>query len=125
MWDLYNMRTFALSLRVDLQSLQIFEYTEFGRVFHSRGCKTIMDWLRVYNEADVIPFIEAVNKTRQQYYHNKIDMLEDAVSILGISITFVLNKALKMKKPGDLELCAPGQPCMQALMWLYTSWNRL
>ena len=33
------------------------------------------------------------------------------VSILGISMTYVLNKALKMKKPEDPELYAPGQPC--------------
>ena len=47
------------------------EYNEFIREFHSRGCVTMMDWLRVYNEADVIPFIEAVDKTRKQYYPMK------------------------------------------------------
>ena len=72
---------------------------------------TMIDWLRVYNEADVIPFIEAVNKTRNQYYPNEIDMLKDAISIPGISMTYVLNKALKMKSPGDPDLYAPGQPC--------------
>ena len=87
------------------------EYNEFVREFHSRGCVTMMDWLRVYNEADVIPFIEAVNKTRKQYYPNEIDMFKDAVSIPGISMTYVLNKALKMKKPGDPDLNAPEKPC--------------
>ena len=38
-------------------------------------------------------------------------MLKDAVSIPGISMIYVLNKALKMKKPGDPDLYAPGQPC--------------
>ena len=38
-------------------------------------------------------------------------MLKDAVSIPGISMTYVLNKALKMKKPGGPDLYAPGQPC--------------
>ena len=38
-------------------------------------------------------------------------MLKDVVNIPGISMTFVLNKALKMKKPGDPDLYAPGQPC--------------
>ena len=87
------------------------EYNEFVREFHSRGCITMMDWLRVYNEADVIPFDEAVDKTHKQYYPDEIDMLKDAVSIPGISMTYVLNKALKMKKPGDPDLYAPGQPC--------------
>ena len=38
-------------------------------------------------------------------------MVKDAVSIQGMSMTYVLNKALKMKKPGDPELCASGKPC--------------
>ena len=70
-----------------------------------------LDWLRVYNEADVIPFIKAVDKTRKQYYPNEIETLKDTVSIPGISMTYMLNKALKMKKPGDPDLYAPGQPC--------------
>ena len=37
-------------------------------------------------------------------------MLKDAVSIPGTSLTYVLNKALKMK-PGDPDLYAPGQLC--------------
>ena len=42
------------------------EYTDFVREFHSRGCVTMMDWLRVYDEADKIPFIKVVDKTRNQ-----------------------------------------------------------
>ena len=71
----------------------------------------MMDWLRVYNVADVIPFIEAVNKTHKRYYPDEINMLKDAVSIPGISMTYVLNKALKMKKPRDSDFYAPGQLC--------------
>ena len=39
------------------------EYDKFVQDFSERGCKTMMDWLTVYNEADIIPFIEAVGKT--------------------------------------------------------------
>ena len=63
-----------------------------------RGCETMKDWLKEYNLADVEPFIEALEKTREQYYPDEIDLLKDAVSIPGISMTYVLNKALKMKK---------------------------
>ena len=38
-------------------------------------------------------------------------MLRDVASIPGISMTYVLNKSLKMKQPSELELFAPGQPC--------------
>ena len=88
------------------------EYEEFVREFYARGCATMMDWLREYNLADVIPFIEALDKTRKQYYPDEIDMLKDAVSIPGISMTYVLNKALaKTTGAKENELYAPGLPC--------------
>ena len=65
--------------------------------------------LRVCNLADVEPFAEALKKTAEQYYPDKIDMLKDAVSIPGISMTYVLNKAIDNDK--NLELYAPGGAC--------------
>ena len=87
------------------------EYQNFCDEFHKRGCVTMKDWLKEYNLADVDPFIEALEKTREQYYPEEIDLLKDAVSIPGISMTYVLNKALKMKKKSDPDLFAPGDPC--------------
>ena len=87
------------------------EYEDFKTKFKNSGCVTMMDWLREYNLADVAPFVEALEKTRKQYYQDEIDMLKDAVSIPGISMTYVLNKALKMKSKKDPDLYAPGQPC--------------
>ena len=54
--------------------------------------------------------MEAVNKTCKQYYPDEINMITDMVSIPRMSMTYMLNKAIKMKKPRDLELYAPGQP---------------
>ena len=87
------------------------EYQNFCDEFRKRGCVTMKDWLKEYNLADVEPFIEALEKTREQYYPDEIDLLKDAVSIPGISMTYVLNKALKMKKKSDPDLFAPGEPC--------------
>ena len=56
------------------------------------------DWLRLYNVADVVPFIETFRKMAEHYYPDKIDVCKDAVSILGISMTYVLNKSLKKTK---------------------------
>ena len=71
----------------------------------------MMDWVRAYSMADLTPFIEFLDKTQSQYYPDEIDMLKDAVSITGISMTNVLNKAVKVKKPDHPDLYAPGQPC--------------
>ena len=87
------------------------EYQNFCDEFRKRGCETMKDWLKEYNLADVEPFIEALEKTREQYYIDEIDHLKDAVSIPGISMTYVLNKALKMNKKSDPDFFAPGEPC--------------
>ena len=87
------------------------QYHIFCEEFRKRGCETMEDWLEEYNLADVKPFINALEKTREQYYPDEIDLLKDAVSIPGISMNYVLNKALKMKKKSDPDLFAPGDPC--------------
>ena len=87
------------------------EYQNFCDEFYKRGCVTMKDWLKEYNLADVTPFIEALEKTREQYYPDEIDLLKDAVSIPGISMMYVLNEALKRKKYSEPGLFAPGEPC--------------
>ena len=82
------------------------EYEEFLRLFKENDCTTMGDWLRVYNVADVAPFIEAFRKMAEQYYPDKTDVFQDAVNISGISMTYVLNKPLKKNK--GLELYSPG-----------------
>ena len=87
------------------------EYQNFCDEFSKRGCVTMKDWLKEYNLADVKPFIEALEKTREQYYPDEIDLLKDAVSIPGISMMYVLNEALRRKKYSEPDLFAPGEPC--------------
>ena len=67
------------------------------------------DWLRVYNVANVVPFIEAFIKMARQFYPDKFDVCKDAVTIPGISMTYVLNKSLEKTK--KLELYSPGGIC--------------
>ena len=87
------------------------EYQNFCDEFSKRGCVTMKDWLKEYNLVDLTPFIEALEKTREQYYPDEIDLLKDAVSIPGISMMYVLNEALKRKKYSEPDLFAPGEPC--------------
>ena len=87
------------------------EYQNFCDEFSKRGCATMKDWLKEYNLADVKPFIEALEKTREQYYPDEIDLLKDVVSIPGISMMYVLNEASKWKKYSKPDLFASGEPC--------------
>ena len=74
------------------------EYEQFSKLFKENDCTTMGDWLRIYNVADVVPFIEAFRKMAGQYYPDKIDVCKDAVSIPGISMTYVLSKSLEKKQ---------------------------
>ena len=93
------------------KSISEDRYKDFSDEFYKRKCITMGDWLREYNLADVVPFIEALDKTRKQYHPDEIDLLKDAVSIPGISMTYVLSKALDLRPPNEPELYAPGEPC--------------
>ena len=85
------------------------EYKQFLKKFKENDCTTMGDWLRVYNAADVNPFIEVFRKMVEQYYPDKTDACKDAVSIRGISMAYVLNKSLEKNK--KLELYSPGGIC--------------
>ena len=85
------------------------EYKQFLKLFKENDCTTMGDRLRVYNVADVVPFIETFRKMAGKYYPDKIDVCKDAVSIPGISMTYVLNKSLEKNK--GLELYSSGGIC--------------
>ena len=85
------------------------EYKRFLKLFTANEYTTMGDYLRVYNVADVVPFIEPFKKKAGQYYPDKIDVCKDTVSIPGISMTYVLNKSLEKNK--KLELYSAGGVC--------------
>ena len=74
------------------------EYEQFLKLFKENDCTTMGDWLRVYNVADFVPFIEAFRKMAEHYYLDEIEVSKDAVSIPGISMTYMLNKSLEKTK---------------------------
>ena len=85
------------------------EYERLLKLFKENDCTTMGDWLRIYNVADVVPFIEAFRKMAEHYYPQKIDVCKDVVSIPVISMTYVLNKSLEKYK--GLELYSAGGTC--------------
>ena len=71
------------------------EYEQFLKMFQANDWIKVGDWLRVYNVADVVLLIQAFKKMVEECYPDKIDACKDAVSIAGISMTYVLQKSLK------------------------------
>ena len=71
------------------------ELRECKKVFEEKGMKTFADWLRYYNNLDVVPGIEAMEKMLDFYEAKGIDILKDAVSIPGVSMLYLLRGAIE------------------------------
>lgn len=57
--------------------------------------QTFADWLRYYNDLDVTPGLEALEKKRTFYTDKGIDILNDAVSIPGVSLHYLLRGSIE------------------------------
>ena len=85
--------------------LTLKEYDDCHRIFKERGMQTFGDWLEYYNNLDVAPFLEALQKMKGFYTSLGIDILKDAVSLPGVSEKYILRKTLQPRwgyKPPEL-----------------------
>ena len=85
--------------------LTLKEYDDCHRIFKERGMQTFGDWLEYYNNLDVAPFLEALQKMKEFYTTLGIDILKDAVSLPGVSEKYILRKTLQPRwgyKPPEL-----------------------
>jgi len=71
------------------------EWEECQRVFKEQGMRTFGDWLCYYNNLDVGPGLEALEKMKSFYTARGIDILKDAVSLPGVSLHYVLQGAIE------------------------------
>ena len=87
------------------------EWEECQRLFKEKGMKTIKDWLKYYNNLDVAPGLEALQKMKNFYIEKGIDIMKDAVSIPGVSLHYLLKGAIERKA----ELYAPSKEAYEML----------
>ena len=83
-------------------------YDGFLSKYQEEGCNNMGDWLRVYNLADVVPFVDCLKKEINKYIPFCIDICKDAVSIPGVSLRYVINQSEKV-------LYAPTDPVFKLL----------
>ena len=74
-------------------------------MFKEKGMRTFGDWLRYYNNLDVAPGLEALEKMKSFYTERGIDILKDAVSLPGVSMHYVLRGAIER----GADLYCPGR----------------
>ena len=75
--------------------------------------KTFGDWLEYYNNLDVTPFFETLEKMKAFYTKLGIDIFKDAVSLPGVSMQYILRGTLRGRNPP--KLYAPSSEAYEML----------
>ena len=75
--------------------------------------QTFGDWLEYYNNLDVTPFLETLEKIKAFYTKLGIDIFKDSVSLPGVSMQYILRGTLRRRSPP--ELYAPGNEAYEML----------
>ena len=78
------------------------EYEECKCVFQEKGMQTFGDWLEYYNNLDVTPFLETLEKMKALYTKLGIDIFKHAVSLPGVSMQYILRDTLRGRNPPEL-----------------------
>ncbi len=75
------------------------EFQDAKNMFISKGFTTFRDWVRYYNNADVIGFSEALQKMLKfEREQNKLDMLKCSISLPGLTQRYLFQRLAKMGK---------------------------
>ena len=67
------------------------EYEYCQQVWEDNNMQTFEDFLVWYNNLDVVPFIEAVEKMSQFWRERKIDMFKDGISVPGLTLKYLFS----------------------------------
>ncbi|KAJ8044458.1 Krueppel-related zinc finger protein 1 [Holothuria leucospilota] len=69
------------------------EYAYCQEVWHQGNMQTMKDFLTWYNNRDVVPFLEALEKMAQFYRDRHIDVFKDGISVPGLTLKYLFQKA--------------------------------
>ncbi len=58
--------------------------------WNDNNMKTFKDFLERNNNLDVLPFIEAVEKTKDFYRLKRLDMFKDGVTLPGLALKYLI-----------------------------------
>ncbi|KAJ8031107.1 hypothetical protein HOLleu_27721 [Holothuria leucospilota] len=69
------------------------EYAYCQKVWRQENMQTMKDFLTWYNNRDVVPFLEALDKMAQFYRDKRIDVFKDGISVPGLTMKYLFQKA--------------------------------
>ena len=65
------------------------QYEECKQIWDEHNMETLEDFLKFYNERDVFPFMQALEKQVDYYQQLGLDMLKDAIGIPGLTLRYL------------------------------------
>ena len=73
------------------------DYAFCQDVWKREGMKNMRDYLVWYNNLDVKPFVEAVEKMAQTYRDKGVDLFKDGISVPGLTLTYIFSTSVQMQ----------------------------
>ena len=67
------------------------DYAVLQRALAEKGMRNLRDFLIWYNNLDMVPFLEALNKMSQFWCQYGVDMLKEAISLPGLAFKFEMS----------------------------------
>ena len=81
----------AFYSRLKNEGISDDDYARCQVVWCANRMKSMRDFLVWYNNRDVVPFLEAVDKQFTFYKQQNIDMFKDGVSVPGLTLLYLFN----------------------------------
>ena len=79
----------AFYSRLKNEGISDTDYAACQAVWHDNQMKTMRDFLVWYNNRDVIPFLQAIDKQFAFYRDRNIDMFKDGISVPGLTLLYL------------------------------------
>ena len=65
------------------------DYAHCQKVWREHGMRSMRDFLRWYNNKDVVPFLEALDKQVEFFRSIELDMFKDGIGIPGLTLRYL------------------------------------
>ena len=82
----------AFYSRLKNEHISDADYARCHAVWCDNRMKTMRDFLVWYNNRDVVPFLDAIDKQFAFYKQQNIDMFKDGVSVPGLTLLYLFNE---------------------------------
>ena len=67
------------------------DYAVYKRAWTENGMRTLRDFLVWYNNLDVVPFLEALDKMSQFWRRYSVNMLKEAIRLPSLAFKFEMS----------------------------------